>query len=275
MNVKLLSGALGAEISGIDLKDTSLDNFKKINKLLLEHKVIFFRNQNITAKEQLALGKHFGPLEKHVYVKGRDEYPEIVRIIKKPHEKNQWGENWHSDVSYNVKPTKAVILRSIKIPPVGGDTMFANMELAWETLDKNIKEKIKDKKAVHSSLGGAFFTDEYEGMESNGNHKEYTNEHPIVRTHPETEKKILFVNWTYTKKIIGLEKKESDEILEKIFEHQARLDLTCRFRWSENAVVIWDNRSVQHYAISDFFPGSGLGYERIMDRIAIEGDQPH
>ena len=90
----------------------------------------------------------------------------IVRIIKKPHEKNQWGENWHSDVSYNVKPTKAVILRSIKIPPVGGDTMFANMELAWETLDNNIKEKIKDKKAVHSSLGGAFFTDEYEGMEA-------------------------------------------------------------------------------------------------------------
>ena len=275
MDIKLLSGALGAEIDGIDLKDTSIENFKKINKLLLEHKVIFFRNQNISAEDQLELAKHFGPLEKHVYVKGREGYPEIVRIIKKPHEKNQWGENWHSDVSYNVRPTKAVILRSIKIPPVGGDTMFANMELAWETLDNNIKEKIKDKKAVHSSLGGAFFTDEYEGMESNGNHKEYTNEHPIVRTHPETRKKILFVNWTYTKKIIGLEKNESDKILEKIFEHQARLDLTCRFRWTENAVAIWDNRSVQHYAISDFFPGRGLGYERIMDRIAIEGDRPN
>ena len=274
MDVKLLSGALGAEISGVNLKDTSAENFKKINKLLLEHKVIFFRNQNITPEEQLALGKHFGPLEKHVYVKGRENYPEIVRIIKKPNEKNQWGENWHSDVSYNVKPTKAVILRSVKIPPVGGDTMFANMELAWETLDKNIKEKIKDKNAIHSSLGGEFFTEEYEAMESNGNHKEYSNEHPIVRTHPETGKKILFVNWTYTKKIIGLDKKESDEILEKIFEHQARLDLTCRFRWTENAVAIWDNRSVQHYAISDFFPGRGLGYERVMDRIAIEGDRP-
>ena len=206
MDVKLLSGALGAEISGIDLKDTSAENFKKINKLLLEHKVIFFRNQNITAEEQLSLAKHFGPLEKHVYVKGRENYPEIVRIVKKPNEKNQWGENWHSDVSYNVKPTKAVILRSIKIPPVGGDTMFANMELAWETLDHDIKKKVEDKRAVHSSLGGAFFTDEYEGMESNGNNAEYTNEHPIVRTHPETGKKILFVNWTYTKKIIGLEK---------------------------------------------------------------------
>ena len=275
MDIKLLSGALGAEIAGIDLKNTSKENFNKINKLLLEHKVIFFRDQNITAEEQLSLARHFGPLEKHVYVKGREDYPEIVRIVKKANEKNQWGENWHSDVSYNVKPTKAVILRSIKIPPVGGDTMFANMELAWETLDKNIKEKIKDKKAVHSSLGGAFFTDDYERMQSNGNSKEYSNEHPIVRTHPETGKKILFVNWTYTKKIIGLDDKESKEILEKVFEHQSRLDLTCRFRWTENAVAIWYNRSVQHYAISDFFPGRGLGHERIMDRIAIEGDRPH
>ena len=275
MQVRLLSGALGAEIDGVNLKDTSAKNFRVINNFLLEHKVIFFRNQNITPKEQLKLASRFGPLEQHAYVKGLNEYPEIIRIIKKPNEKNQWGENWHSDVSYNVKPTKAVILKSIKIPPVGGDTMFANMELAWETLDKSIKEKIVDKKAVHSSLGGEFFTEEYEAMKSNGNHAEYTNEHPIVRTHPETGKKILFVNWTYTKKIIGLVKEESDKTLEKIFQHQARLDLTCRFRWTENAVAIWDNRSVQHYAIADFFPGRGLGYERIMDRIAIQGDRPN
>jgi len=243
--------------------------------LLLEHKVIFFRNQKITPEEQLSLAKRFGPLETHAYVKGLDKYPEIVRIIKDPNEKNQWGENWHSDVSYNIKPTKAVILRSIKIPPVGGDTMFSNMELAWETLDKNIKEKIKDKKAIHSSLGAAFFVNDYKRMEGNGNIDEYSSTHPIVRTHPETEKKILFVNWTYTKKIVEMNKKESDDTLKKIFEHQARLDLTCRFRWTENAVAIWDNRSVLHYAIADFFPGRGLGHERVMDRIAIEGDRPN
>ena len=275
MDAKLLSGALGAELSGIDLKDSSEKNFKVINDLLLEHKVIFFRNQKITPEEHLALAKRFGPLETHAYVKGRNKYPEIVRIIKDPNEKNQWGENWHSDVSYNIKPTKAVILRSVKIPPVGGDTMFSNMELAWETLDKNIKEKIKDKKAVHSSLGAAFFVNDYKAMEGNGNIDEYSSTHPIVRTHPETGKKILFVNWTYTKKIVGMDKKESDKTLKKIFEHQARLDLTCRFQWTENAVAIWDNRSVLHYAIADFFPGRGLGYERIMDRIAIEGDRPN
>ena len=277
MEVKLLSGALGAEISDIDLKDSSKENYEVINNLLLEHKAIFFRNQNITEEEHISLAQNWGPLETHAYVKGLDKYPKIVRIIKTKEEKNQWGENWHTDVSYNVKPTKAVILKSLKIPPVGGDTCFSNMELAWETLDEEIKKKIKDKKAIHSSLGAAFFIDSYKGMQGHEkrNYDEYSNEHPVVRTHPETGKKILYVNWTYTKKIIGLEKEESDEILKKIFEHQARLDLTCRFNWTENAVAMWDNRSVLHYAIADFYPGRGLGHERIMDRIAIEGDQPH
>ena len=277
MKIKLLSGALGAEISGIDLKDSSKENYKKINNLLLEHKVIFFRNQSITEEEHISLAQNWGPLETHAYVKGLDKYPKIVRIIKTKEEKNQWGENWHTDVSYNVKPTKAVILKSLKIPPVGGDTCFSNMELAWETLDEEIKKKIKDKKAIHSSLGAAFFIDSYKGMQGHEkrNYDEYSNEHPIVRTHPETGKKILYVNWTYTKQIIGLEKEESDEILKKIFEHQARLDLTCRFNWTENAVAMWDNRSVIHYALTDFYPKRGLGHERIMDRIAIEGDQPH
>ena len=277
MKVKLLSGALGAEISGIDLKDSSKENYEVINNLLLEHKVIFFRNQSITEEEHISLAQNWGPLETHAYVKGLDKYPKIVRIVKTKDEKNQWGENWHTDVSYNVKPTKAVILKSLKIPPVGGDTCFSNMELAWETLDEEIKKKIKDKKAIHSSLGAAFFIDNYKGMQGHEkrNYDEYSNEHPIVRTHPETGKKILYVNWTYTKQIIGLEKEESDEILKKIFEHQARLDLTCRFNWTENAVAMWDNRSVIHYALTDFYPGRGLGCERIMDRIAIEGDQPH
>ena len=274
IDVKLLSGALGAEISGIDLTDASDENFKTINNLLLEHKVIFFRNQPLTSEQHVALASKFGPLETHAYVRGLSEFPEIIRIIKKPEEKTQWGEGWHSDVSYNEKPTKAVILKSIKIPPVGGDTVFSNMELAWETLEEEIKNKIKNKKAVHSSLGGGFFLDKYKAMQSNGNMDEYSNTHPILRTHPETGKKILFVNWTYTKEIVGMDKEESKEILNYLFEHQARLDLTCRFKWTENAIAIWDNRSVQHYAIADFYPNKGLGFERVMDRIAVEGDHP-
>ena len=275
MKVELLSGALGAEITGIDLRDTSDNNFKIIKDLLLEHKVIFFHEQNISHQEQIDIAKCFGPIEHHAYVKGLPDYPEILRIVKEPFEKNNWGENWHSDVSYNPNPTQAVILKSVEIPPIGGDTMFANMELAWETLDEKLKNQIIDKKALHSSLGMSFFVDNYAGMEAKKvDIDEYSNEHPIVRTHPETGKKILYVNWTYTKQIIGLEKEESDRILKEIFEHQARLDLTCRFSWTEDTVAIWDNRSVIHYAIADFFPGRGLGYERIMDRIAIEGDHP-
>ena len=159
IDVKLLSGALGAEINGFNLTDVSDENFKKINKLLLEHKVIFFRDQPLTSEQHVDLASKFGPLETHAYVRGLNEFPEIIRIIKKPEEKTQWGEGWHSDVSYNEKPTKAVILKSIKIPPVGGDTVFSNMELAWETLEEEIKNKIKNKKAIHSSLGGGFFLD--------------------------------------------------------------------------------------------------------------------
>ena len=274
MEIKMLSGALGAEVLGIDLKDSSLKNWNKINNLLLEHKALFFRDQNITSEEQINLAKRFGPLERHIYVKGRENYPEILRIIKEPDEKRQWGETWHTDVSYNPKPTKVIILRSLKIPPVGGDTMFSNMEIAYETLDKEIKNKIKDKKAVHSSLGAAAFTEAYKAMEGNGNLDEYSNAHPMVRTHPETGKKILYVNSMYTKKILDTSSEESEDILSQIFAHQERLDFTCRFKWTENAVAIWDNRSTLHQGLTDFFPGRGLGHERVMDRIAIEGDHP-
>ena len=201
MKVELLSGALGAEITGIDLRDTSDNNFKIIKDLLLEHKVIFFHEQNISHQEQIDIAKCFGPIEHHAYVKGLPDYPEILRIVKEPFEKNNWGENWHSDVSYNPNPTQAVILKSVEIPPIGGDTMFANMELAWETLDEKLKNQIIDKRALHSSLGMSFFVDNYAGMEAKKvDIDEYSNEHPIVRTHPETGKKILYVNWTYTKK---------------------------------------------------------------------------
>ena len=276
MNVKLLSGALGAEISGISLKDINKEIFNTVNELLLEHKVIFFRDQNITPEEQIRFAKFFGPIEEHAYVKGRDGYPEITRLIKGADEKNQWGEGWHSDVSFNVRPTKAVILKSIKIPPVGGDTVFSNMELAWETLHDSIKEKILNKSARHYSLGADSFIENFKHFESNGNNpKEYYNEHPIVRTHPDTGKKILYVNWMYTKTIVDMPKEESAYTLKKLFEHQSTLDFTCRFSWTENTVAIWDNRSVIHYAIADFFPGRGMGHERIMDRVAILGDEPY
>ena len=269
---KLLSGALGAEIKGIDLTDISDENFKKINDLLLEHKVIFFRDQPLTAEQHIALAEKFGPLETHAYVKGLENYPEIVRIIKAEDEKNQWGENWHSDVSYNFKPTKAVILKSLKIPPVGGDTCFSNMELAWETLDEKIKEKIKDKRAIHSSLGAEFFLENYKKMEGNKkkNYDEYSSEHPVVRTHPISGKEALYVNDGFVGKIVELSDSESKALLKMLYDHVAySVNIQCRVRWEPNTVVFWDNRIVQHHAAFDYSPSVRKGY-----RATIQGEVP-
>ena len=274
MNIELLSGACGAEIQGIDLKNTSKNNIEIIKDLLFKHKVIFFRNQEITQQQQINLSKCFGPLETHAYTKGLKEFPEIVRIIKEPNEKNNWGEGWHSDTSYNRRPTLAVILKSIEVPPVGGDTMFSNMELAYDTLDKDIKKIIENKKAIHDSRGAAFFNENYQSMTSNGNNKTFSHIHPIVRINPDSRKKILYINWTYTREIIGMDKDESDKVLNILFKHQERLDLTCRFKWTPNTIAIWDNRSLLHYAIADYFPKRGLGHRRVMDRIAVRGEIP-
>jgi taurine dioxygenase len=275
MNVDLVSGALGAEVINFDLNYLNNKNFEEINNLLLEHKVVFFRNQSLTLEKFIEIASMFGPVEEHAYVKGIEKYPQITRIIKAANEKNQWGEGWHSDVSYDLTPSKVIILKSLKIPPIGGDTVFSNMELALETLDEDIKKIIQNKKAIHTSNGSKFFVENYSKMESNGKiGEQYSNEHPIIRTHPETGKKILYVNPTYTKKIVGLPDDESSDLLNYIFKHQERLDLSCRFKWTENAIAILDNRSTQHYAIADFYPGRGLGHERVMDRISIVGDKP-
>mgnify|MGYP001337678640 FL=1 len=275
MNVDLVSGALGAEVINFDLNYLNNKNFEEINNLLLEHKVVFFRNQSLTLEKFIKIASMFGPVEEHAYVKGIEKYPQITRIIKAANEKNQWGEGWHSDVSYDLTPSKVIMLKSLKIPPIGGDTVFSNMELALETLDEDIKKIIQNKKAIHTSNGSKFFVENYSKMESNGKiGEQYSNEHPIIRTHPETGKKILYVNPTYTKKIVGLPDDESSDLLNYIFKHQERLDLSCRFKWTENAIAILDNRSTQHYAIADFYPGRGLGHERVMDRISIVGDKP-
>ena len=275
MNVDLVSGALGAEVTNFDLNYLNNKNFEKINNLLLEHKVVFFRDQSLTLEKFIEIASMFGPVEEHAYVKGIEKYPQITRIIKAANEKNQWGEGWHSDVSYDLTPSKVIMLKSLKIPPIGGDTVFSNMELALETLDEDIKKIIQNKKAIHTSNGSKFFVENYSKMESNGKiGEQYSNEHPIIRTHPETGKKILYVNPTYTKKIVGLPDDESSDLLNYIFKHQERLDLSCRFKWTENAIAILDNRSTQHYAIADFYPGRGLGHERVMDRISIVGDKP-
>ena len=268
MEIKLLSGALGAEIEGIDLKDSSIENCNKINNLLLEHKVLFFRNQNISPEQHIDLAKFFGPLEKHVYVKGLDKHPEIIRIIKGANEKHQWGETWHTDVSYNVKPTKVIILRSIKIPPVGGATFFVDANAAYEGLPQEIKQKIDSLHAVHDFLR-AFGRQTPKDKHDEIREKYPLVEHPVVINHHQTGKPLLYVNRIFVTAIEGLNEKEGYELIDLLCREFEILEYSCRFRWEPDSIAFWDNQAVQHYAASDYSP-----HVRVMERASIKGTRP-
>ena len=279
METKSLSQLLGVEVSGIDLKKDNNENVKKkLNELFIKSSVLVIRNQTLDPNEFYKSAEIFGDIFKQHnsrfslkentkvhYISNKDKFEDGKIYIP--------GEGFHTDHSNDITPPKATILHAKKIPSYGGDTQFVNMNKVFESFTNDQKNNFLKLKATHvyQSKYSKRKLFKLSNNDPNSNKKVI---HPIVRTHPETGKKILYVNWTYTKQIIGLDKDESDQILKEIFEHQARLDLTCRFNWTENAVAIWDNRSVIHYAIADFFPGRGLGYERIMDRIAIEGDHP-
>ena len=273
ITIKPYAPNIGATITGIDLsKEISNSELKIIKDAFHKFLVIFFQEQfEISPENHIKLGKCFGDLHIHPAAPKMKNFPEIFEIHTDKNSKISNGaEDFHSDVSCDIKPPLGTMLQLHILPESGGDTMFANMYMAYDALSNPMKQFLDKLNASHESEH--FYKGRYSKIDENIKYPSAI--HPVVRTHPETGNKILFVNWTYTKQIIGLEKKESDEILKKIFDHQARLELTCRYTWSENTVSIWDNRSVIHYAIADFFPGRGLGYERVMDRIAIEGDHP-
>ena len=204
-------GALGAEIEGVDLAvDLSSEVINQIRNALLEYGVIFFRDQVLDVEAHKRLARHFGRIFIHPFFVAGDD-PEMLIIHRKPGDTSIVGFEWHSDTTMAIEPPMGSILYAIKTPPVGGDTMFSNMEIAYEPLDNKIKEKIESKTAIHSSLGAAAFVEKYEKMKGNGNIDEYSNVHPVLRTHPETGKKILYVNSMYTKKILDMDEKESDE----------------------------------------------------------------
>ena len=194
MEVKLLSGALGAEVSGIDLTDSSDENFNKINELLLEHKVIFFRDQPLTSEQQILLAKKFGPLETHAYVKGLENFPEITPILKKETDTNNFGGIWHSDTTYQDEPPKGTMLYALEVPDFGGDTEFSNQYLAYDTLSEGMKNFLNNQKAVNISGKGRVAKTRSDIMKHSSvglKCDELEAIHPVVRTHPETKRKSL------------------------------------------------------------------------------------
>ena len=268
IRVEPLSPIIGAEISGVDLrKPLGNQQFKEIHDALTEHLVIFFRDQDIDLAQQKDFGRRFGKLHIHPTAPSPEGHPEILIIKADAKSKAIAGNRWHSDVSCEAEPPMGSILHMRQLPPSGGDTMFANMYEAYEALSDPIKQLIGGLKAWHESEHvhrGTLGQKLREGL------TEWPRSlHPMVRTHPVSGKKALFVNSGFTTRIEGLSARESRAILDMLFEHVTTPEFQCRFRWREKSIAFWDNRCAQHYALWDYYPQSRLGY-----RVTVCGDKP-
>jgi taurine dioxygenase len=267
-----LTPTIGAEIEGVDLtRPLSEATVSALRRALLDWKVLFFRDQEIDTGQHLAFARRFGELEVHPFAPQKPGYPEVLAITHD--EKSRGRENtWHSDVTWRLEPSLGSILRALEVPPVGGDTLFADMYAAYEGLTDEVKARIEGALAVHD------FENFRRGMRKRGVSeaeieafdKLYpTVEHPVVRTHPETGRKALYVNAAFTRYIVGMEKAESDALLAHLYAQAAIPEYQCRFRWEKNSIAFWDNRASQHYAASDYFPAV-----RRMERVTVIGDRP-
>ena len=264
-----VSPVIGAELSGLkisgDLPDQAI---AEVRQALLDYKVVFFRDQNhLTAEQHIAFARRFGELEVHPATPKDQPNREILRIT---HDENSRGsENmWHSDVTWRPEPSLGSILRAHEIPPAGGDTLFSCMYSAYEALSPAMKEWVCTLTARHD-IARVFAKRLKKSPEEL--HALYpVQEHPVVRTHPETGKRGLYVNGGFTDSIVGLSKKESDWLLEHLYTFAAIPEHQCRFRWAPGSIAFWDNRACQHYAASGYFP-----QRRVMERVTIAGDRPY
>jgi alpha-ketoglutarate-dependent taurine dioxygenase len=276
-NVGRIAGALGAEVAGVDLREPLDDAaIAEIRRALLDHQVIFFRDQHLTPEQHLAFGRRFGSLNVHEFVGGMADYPEIIEVRKEPDDRGgNFGGAWHSDVTYLEEPALGSILYAREVPDFGGDTLFANMYMAYDSLSDGMKRMLDGLTAVHSARRPYASQSDWfptqRSMEIRRNHSAQAEvEHPVVRTHPETGRKALFVNSTFTIRFGGMTEDESAPLLDYLYRHLVRPEFTCRFRWSANAVAFWDNRCVQHYAVNDYH-----GRRRVMHRVTVNGDRPY
>ncbi|HEX6298495.1 MAG TPA: TauD/TfdA family dioxygenase [Burkholderiales bacterium] len=266
-----IAGALGAEISGVDLsRDLPETAAKEIRRAFLEHLVIFFRGQRLTPPQQLAFARRLGEPMEYPQLKGLPECPLITPVVKLEHERVNFGGVWHSDTAYLERPPMASMLYAIEVPPRGGDTLFANQYLAYETLSEGLRKTLKTLVGVNTSTKAqASRTREDRLREAGAELKVLIGEHPVVRTHPETGRQALYVNYGHTERFQGWSEAESRSLLEYLFSHQVQPELTCRFRWEQGSIALWDNRCTLHNPVNDYH-----GYRRVMHRVTLAGDIP-
>lgn len=268
ITVEPLTPRIGAVLSGVRMADDLSDEqIAEIRRALLAWKVIFLRDQDVTVEEHIEFGRRFGELEIHPFAPAHPVHPEILTLR---HEAGSTsGENvWHSDVTWRLQPSLGSILRARLVPPVGGDTLFADMEAAYEDLSDEVKEQIEGRTATHSFVhvfGRHLTPEQRERML-----EEYPEpHHPVVRTHPETGRRTLYVNAAFTVCIDDMEPEESERLLRILYRQADRPERQCRFRWAVDSVAFWDNRAVQHYAAFDYMPAT-----REVDRVTVVGDTP-
>jgi alpha-ketoglutarate-dependent taurine dioxygenase len=276
IEVKPIAGVCGAEIYGAAIADDLDDGvIADIRQALLDHGVVFFRGQEFDAAQHKAFARRFGEIFVHPNYRGMQDDDEIVMIRREPGDRHIVGEDWHADTTMMEAPPMGAILVALEVPPYGGDTLFANQYLAYDTLSDGLKTMLAGLRAVHTDrkvAGPAANRNAYRAakVRQGDDWRETINLHPVVRTHPETGRKLLNVNMAYTVAFEGMTEEEPKPLLDYLMAHGNRPEFTCRFRWEKGSVAFWDNRAVKHLAINDAGP-----YLRVMRRVQLAGDKPY
>ena len=249
------------------------DDIAAIRRAWLDHGVVFFRDQPLGPGQLLDFGRRFGGVVEYPFVRGIEGFPEVIAVVKLEHERINFGGVWHSDTTYLECPPMGSMLVAREVPAAGGDTLFANMYLAYEALSPGMQRLLLPLRGVSSSRKADVTRTREDRVRDSARgdaaRKEYFAEHPVVRTHPETGRKALYVNVAHTIRFVGMSEEESAPLLEFLFRHQIRPEFTCRFRWRPGSLAFWDNRCVQHNPINDYH-----GHRRVMHRITLAGDKP-
>ncbi len=278
IQIRGLSGALGAEIRGLDLsRPLSGSEHESLLDAFHRYGVLCIRDQKLNHESHLALATLFGEPDVHPIANGMEAYPEIIRVLKPAGEQAFFGTDWHTDNSFFERPSSVTILYGEQVPPVGGDTVYASMERAWQMLSPALQRFLEPLTAIHSAreaydpktTGDAKYKGETAITYRMSDAIYAEVEHPVVRTHPVTGRKSLYVNPMFTDRIVGFSKPESDGLLRMLYDVSLRPEVTCRVRWENGTVTIWDNRWLQHYAIDDY-----PDHERLMYRVTISGERP-
>ena len=271
MEIRPISGALGAEIFGVDFAaGVDDETFGRIRGTFHEHGVIVIRDQDLTPEQHLAAARRFGNVNVNRFFTPVDGHPEVAEVRKEADQKRNIGNKWHTDHSYDDAPALGSMIYALEVPPAGGDTMFANMSLAYETLSDGMKDMLSKLEAVHSSRHvfgpGIKSSPDVADRFRNAEQAVQDAVHPVVIRHPDTGRKVLYVNPTFTVRFDGWTEEESKPLLDYLYAHAARPDFSCRVRWENGSLGLWDNRATWHLALNDYH-----GHRRLMHRVTIEG----